>query len=143
LATVFGGVLGFVPGFFLPGNLGGGFMQAPGLILVLLCCVLILNANLALFGLVTLVGKLLSVALLHVSFAVGTWLLDGPLQGLFRSLINGKVTAWFGLEYYATTGGIVLGLVFGVAVGLLVNGTLRALRTRLATLEETSEAFTK
>src|SRR5688572_8299077 len=143
LATILGGTLGFVPGFFLPGNLGGGFMQAPGLILVLMCCVLILNANLALFGLVTLVAKMLSLVLLPVSFAVGTWLLDGPLQGLYRGMINGKVTAWFGLEYYATAGGVLLGLVFGVLTGVLINKTLHALRTRLATLEESSDAFQK
>lgn len=143
LATILGGTLGFVPGFFLPGDLGGGFMQAPGLILVLLCCALILNANLGLFGFVTLVAKMASLALLPVSYALGTWLLDGPLAGLYRTLINGKVTAWFGLEYYATAGGVVLGLVFGVASGLLINTTLRALRTRLATLEESSEAFQK
>jgi hypothetical protein len=129
LAMLFGGVIGFA--------------HAPGLVLVLLCCVLVLNANLALFGLATLVAKAASVALLPVSYAIGVWLLDGPLQGLFRVLINGRVTAWFGLEYYAGAGGLVLGLVFGVGGGLLVNGTLRALRTRLASLEETSEAFQK
>src|SRR5690606_13617682 len=35
LAATLGGMLGFVPGFFLPGDLGGGFAQAPGLILAL------------------------------------------------------------------------------------------------------------
>ena len=33
LATLFGCLLGFIPGLFLPGDLGGGLMQAPGLIL--------------------------------------------------------------------------------------------------------------
>lgn len=143
LATVLGGLLGFVPGFFLRGDLGGGFLQAPGLILLLLCCVLVLNANLGVFGLVTLVAKLLSTLLLPVSYAIGTWLLDGPLQGLFRALIQGKVTAWFGLEYYATTGGLLVGLAFGVLAGLLLNRTIRALRTQMAGLEESSERYQK
>jgi uncharacterized protein (TIGR03546 family) len=143
LATTFGGLLGFVPGFFLAGDLGGGFMQAPGLILVLLCAVLVLNANLAVFGLVTLLAKLLSVLLLPVSYALGTFLLDGPLQGLFRWLVNSKVTAWFGLEYYATTGGLVLGLVFGLLVGFVLNAAIRAIRASMANVEESSERYQK
>jgi hypothetical protein len=143
LATGLGGTLGFVPGFFLPGDLGGGFLQAPGLILVLLCLALLLNANLAVFGLTTLVAKLASLPLLPVSYAIGTWLLEGPLQGLFAGLIDGKVTAWFGLEYYATAGGLVTGLAFGLVVGLLLNRLLRAVRTRMAGLEENSETYQK
>ena len=142
-ATVLGGMLGFVPGFFLPGDLGGGLMQAPGLMLSLLCLVLILNANLAVFGLCTLVAKLLSVALLSVSYGIGTWLLEGPLQGLFRGLVNGPVTAWFGLEYYATSGGLVLGLGFGVTAGVLMNRSIRLVRERMAVAEENSAAYQK
>ena len=141
LATVIGGALGFVPGFFLPGDLGGGLMQAPGLILLLLFLVLVLNANLGVFGLVTLVGKLLSLALLPVSYALGRWLLDGPFAGTFRGLVNGKVTAWFGLEYYATAGGLVLGLVYGVLVGGLMNRGIRAVRGKMAGLEASSAVY--
>ncbi len=143
LATVLGGLLGFIPGFFLPGDLGGGFLQAPGLILLLLCCVLVLNANLGVFGITTLLAKLLSLVLLPLSYTVGTWLLDGPVQGLFGGMINGKVTAWFGLEYYATSGGLVLGLLFGVLSGVLLNRSLRALRAHMAGLEESSERYQK
>lgn len=142
-ATVIGGLLGFVPGFFLPGDLGGGLAQAPGLILLLLSLALVLNANLGVFALTLVVGKLLSLLLLPVSYAVGTWLLDGPLQGLFRALANGPVTAWFGLEYYATTGGLVLGAVFGVGSGVVLNRTIRAIRTRMADVEEHSERYQK
>jgi len=143
LATTLGGILGFVPGFFLPGDLGGGFLQAPGLIVLLLCCVLVLNANLGVFGLVTLGCKALSVVMLPVSYALGTWLLDGPLQGLFRALINGKVTAWCGFQYYATAGGLVFGLVFGLGSGLLCNRTIGAIRTKMASVEESSELYQK
>lgn len=142
-ATVLGGLLGFVPGFFLPGDLGGGFAQSPGLILLLLSLALVLNANLAVFALTLLAGKLLSFVLLPMSYAVGTWLLDGPAQGLFRALANGPVTAWFGLEFYATTGGLVLGAVFGAGTGFVLNRTIRAIRTRMADVEESSERYQK
>lgn len=141
LAAALGGMLGFVPGFFLPGDLGGGFMQAPGTILALLFAVLILNANLAVFGLVTLLAKLLSFATLPISFGLGRWLLDGPLQGLFRTLVNAPVTAWFGLEYYATTGGLALGLVLGVVAGIGLWAALQGFRRKMAGLEADSERY--
>jgi uncharacterized protein (TIGR03546 family) len=142
-AGALGGTLGFVPGAFLPGDLGGGFMQAPGLIVLLLGLVLLLDANLAVFGLVMLVAKLLSFALLPLSFAVGRFLLDGPTEGLFRVLVNAPVTAWFGLERYATTGGAACGLVFGLVAGFLLFKALHALRARMATVEEGSERYQK
>src|SRR5262249_27057980 len=111
-AALLAALLGFVPGFFLPGDLGGGFMQAPGLILSLLFLVLVLNATLGVFGLVTVAAKLVSSATLPLAAAIGGLLLDGPTRALFKPLVNGPVTAWFGLHYYATTGGLVLGLLF-------------------------------
>ena len=143
LATMFGGLLGFLPGFFLPGDLGGGFMQAPGLILLFLCWVLVLNANLGVFGIVLLGAKALSLVLLPLSYAIGTFLLDGPVQGVFGWFINAKVTAWFGLEYYATTGGLVLGLVFGLGSGFVLNRTIRSIRARMANAEENSDRYQK
>ncbi|MCR9244096.1 MAG: hypothetical protein NXI31_03635 [bacterium] len=141
LATVLGAMLGFVPGFFMPGDLGGGFAQAPGLILVLICVALIANANLAVFGGMTLLAKLLSLVLLPVSYTVGVWLVDGPFQSLVRWLCHSQVTAWFGLEHYATTGGLVVGLLIGVGAGFLLNKLLRAIRSRMANLEENSEKY--
>ncbi len=141
LAAILGGMLGFVPGFFLPGDLGGGFMQAPGLILALLFLVLVLNANLAVFGLVTLVAKLLSLVTLPLTFGLGRWLLDGPAQGLFKPLVNGRVTAWFGFEHYATTGGVVFGLLFGLLVGIVLWKSLQTFRHKMANLQEGSEGY--
>jgi hypothetical protein len=142
LATTLGGMLGFIPGFFLPGDLGGGFLQAPGLILLLLSCVLVLNANLAVFGLVTLVAKVLSWVTLPIAYAVGTFVMD-RMPGLFRWLINAKYSAYFGLEHYATTGGPLIGTVFGVAAGVLLNASIRAIRTHMAAVEEKSERYQK
>ncbi|MGE3172058.1 MAG: hypothetical protein AB7O97_05480 [Planctomycetota bacterium] len=143
VAALLGGVLGFVPGFFLPSDLGGGFAQAPLLILSVVFLVLVLNANLGVFGLVTLLAKLLSLVAMPVSFAIGRALIDGPLQGLFRLLVNAPVTAWFGLEYYATTGGLVLGLFFGTAMGIAMLKVLMSFRRRMAQVEENSERYQK
>ena len=96
VAALLGGMLGFLPTFFAPNNAGGGFAQAPGLILSLLFLPLVLNVNLALVGLVAIIAKLLSLMLLPVSFAIGRVLLDGPLQPLFQFLVNAPVTAWLG-----------------------------------------------
>lgn len=140
-ASVLAGLLGFIPGFFLPSDLGGGFLQAPGLILVLLFAVLVCNANLGVFTLVTVAAKLTSLVMLPVSFAIGQALIEGPLQSMFESLANGPVTAWFGLEYYATTGGLVLGLFFGVAVGIVLVKSLATYRHRMAQIEAGSTAY--
>jgi uncharacterized protein (TIGR03546 family) len=141
LACVLGGVLGFVPGFFLPGDLGGGFRQSPALILGLLFLVLVLNANLAVFGLATLLAKLASFVLLPVSFAIGRALLDGPAKGLAETLVQAPFFAWCGLEHYATTGGLVLGLLFGITLGILVWKGLRAFRKKMAGVEAGSERY--
>ncbi len=143
MAATLGGLLGFVPGFILPGDLGGGFLQAPGLILFLLGLVVVLNANLALFGLVTAIAKLLSLVCLPVSFAVGRFLLDGPTEGLFRVLVNAPVTAWFGLQHYATAGGLVVGLAFGIVAGVVIWKGMHGLRAKMATLETGSERYQK
>jgi len=140
LATTLGGMLGFLPGFFLAGHLSEGFGQAPGLLLGLTTLILVLNANLALFALTTLSAKALSLLLLPLTYATGQWLLQA-FPELFRSLINGRFTAWLGLEYYATTGGLVVGAVFGLASGWIINRLLAKLRARMADAEQNSERY--
>src|SRR5690606_32946235 len=62
---------------------------------------------------------------------------------LMASIINAPVLAWFGFEYYTTTGGILLGFVAGlIAAAVLVTAVTR-LRRRLATLESGSERYQK
>lgn len=140
-ASVLAGMLGFVPGFFLPSDLGGGFLQAPGLILSLFFLALVCNANFGVFAIVTVVAKLASFALLPITFAIGRWMIDGPMRGLVQWLANAPVTAWFGLDYYATTGGLVTGLLFGTATGIVMWKSLQAYRNRMAALEAGSPAY--
>jgi uncharacterized protein (TIGR03546 family) len=118
-----------------------GFREAPGLSLAIILCLIILNANLLLASLVGMGAKLLSFLLLPVTFGLGRWLLDGPTQGLFTSLINAPVFALFGFEYYVTTGALVLGLVLGLIVGLAVVSLMNVYRRRMAALEKGSERF--
>ncbi len=140
-ASVLAGMLGFVPGFFLPSDLGGGFLQAPGLILSLFFLALVCNANFGVFAIVTVVAKLASFALLPVTFAIGRWMIDGPMRGVVQSLANAPFTAWFGLDYYATTGGLVMDLVFGIASGIGLFSSLQAYRNRMAAIEAGSTAY--
>lgn len=141
LACVLGATLGFVPGFFLPEDVGGGFLQAPGLIITLFALALIFNTNFGLFGVMAGLAKLASIPLLPVSFAVGRYLLEGPTEGLFRWVVQAPVLAWFGFQYYATTGGVALGVLVGVATGVSMWMALASVRTRLAAAETGSERF--
>ncbi len=135
VAACCGAVLGFVPGIFL-GGARGGLAAAPGLVFALLAIVLVLRTNLVVFGLSFLVAKLVAIPLLPLAFEVGRFLLDGPLRGVFAWLVNAKVFAWFGLERYATSGGIVLGLAFGAVLGFVVLRGLRLIQRKMAAVED-------
>lgn len=133
LACVLGALIGFVP----------SARTSPGLLAGLLALLLVLNANLFVATFIAAGGKLLSLLVMPVQFGVGRAMLDGPLGGVFASLINAPVLAWFGLEYYATTGGIVLGLVVGAASAVVLVGVIGRVRRTLAGLEEGSERYQK
>jgi hypothetical protein len=72
---------------------------------------------------------------------MGTFLLDGPAQGLFKSFVNSPVLAFFGLEYYTVTGGQFLGLIIGLVIGVLVSSGMTSFRKKMADLEKSSEKF--
>jgi len=133
MACLLGGAIGFMP----------SFAAAAGLIVVLTLALVMLNANLFLAVLVMAAAKLLSLAALPVSFLVGRALLDGPTQPLFKAMVNAPVLALFGFEYYATTGGLALGLLFGLVCGVLVVKALGRFRQRMGQLEEGSERYRK
>lgn len=130
-ACTLGGLLGFLP----------GFSDAPGAWVALVALVLLLQVSLPVVLLVAGVSKLLSLALLPASFAVGRTLLDGPTQPLFRAAINAPVLALFGLERYTTTGGLALGLLLGLAAGVAFARALARLRGALAGLDTGSSKY--
>jgi uncharacterized protein (TIGR03546 family) len=126
-----GAMLGFVP----------GILQAPLLFAMLLAAIAILNTNLWLAALMTLGAKVASVALLPVSHAIGTVLLDGPTQPLFQAVVNAPVLAYCGFEHYTVTGGMFLGAVGGCGIGFLLCRAVKGLRTRFIELSDSSEKF--
>jgi len=87
-ACVLGAVIGFTPSFTL----------APGLIIALIVAVMLINANLAVAGLIGMTAKPLSLLLMPVTFKVGQFLIDGPTQPMFRWAVNAPVLAFLGLE---------------------------------------------
>ncbi|MFI4915179.1 MAG: hypothetical protein ACIAS6_01555 [Phycisphaerales bacterium JB060] len=133
MACVLGAMIGFVP----------SVRTSPALLLFLLALLLILNANLFVAAFMAAGSKLLSLLIMPVQFGVGRAVLDGPLGGLMASMINAPVLAWAGLEYYATTGGIVLGVVVGAAAAALLIIAIGRLRRTLAGMEEGSERYKK
>lgn len=133
MACVLGAMIGFVP----------SAMTSPALLLALLVLLLVLNANLFVATVLAAGSKLLSLLIMPVQFGVGRAVLDGPLGGLMSTLINAPVLAWFGFEYYATTGGIVLGVVVGAAASAVMVIAIGRLRRKLADMEEGSERYKK
>lgn len=131
MATVIGTTAGFMP----------GFLQAPGLLLLLFLAAVILNANLAVMGLCLLVSALLSILLLPVTFRIGQFLLDGPLEGLFSAIVNAPVLALMGFEYYVTTGGLVVGLVLGGFFGYGLIRAVQGFRRKMVELDKNSEGW--
>ncbi|GJM22950.1 MAG: membrane protein [Planctomycetota bacterium] len=133
LAALLGSLLGFAP----------GFSAAPGLIALLLVLLIVLNANIGIALLVFGLAKLLSLVAMPVSFAIGEFLLDGPLRGLMETVVNAPVLALGALDHYAVSGGQVLGLLFGVFAGWFLVTTLNGFRAKMHGLEEGSERYKK
>jgi uncharacterized protein (TIGR03546 family) len=131
LACILGAMVGFAP----------GLTQAPALLVALFVLLAVLNANLTAAALTAIPAKLLSLAFMPFTIDVGRLLLDGPTRPIFQTMINAPVLALFGFEYYATTGGLLLGGIFGTLVGFGMVRAVTGFRTRMATLEEGSETF--
>ncbi|MEM9065314.1 MAG: hypothetical protein AAGB51_07470 [Planctomycetota bacterium] len=136
-ACIIGAGIGFIPG------LEAMAWQTPGLVVFWLSVLLILNANLAVAGLVAVGAKAISFALLPVSFAIGRVLLEGPTEGIFAAAVNAPVLAWFGLEYYAVAGGQLLGILLGFTAGVVLVQSVTAFRKKMMDLGENSDRFKK
>lgn len=134
-ACVLGALVGFVP----------GAAQAPGLLAALVLLLIVVNANLFVATVTAALAKLASLALLGLGwqFEAGYLLLEGPTQPIFRWAVNTPVLAWFGFENYTVTGGLLLGLVFGLVAGFLLAGGLTRFRRKMAALDEKSEKYKK
>ena len=132
-AGILGALIAFLP----------GFSQAPGLLLFWLFVLAVLNANLFVAALVGAAAKLLALLLTPVSFAVGRLLLEGPVEGFFRTIVNAPVLAFFGFDYYVVAGGQLIGLIIGVLAGWALVRTLTGFRKQLARMEAGSERFQK
>ncbi|MFT5688446.1 MAG: hypothetical protein ACI8PQ_001285 [Planctomycetota bacterium] len=130
-AAILGACLGFAP----------GFLEAPGLIVALVACLAIVNANLFVAGAVAIGTRLVALALQPVLFALGRLLLDGPTTGLFHKLMNAPVLAYFGLERYVTSGGLLLGTAVGVGIGFLLVRMQSKLRAKLESAQNDSERY--
>jgi len=133
MACVLGAMIGFVP----------SVRTSPVLLLFLLALLLVLNANLFVATFMAAGSKLLSLLIMPVQFGAGRAVLDGPLGGLMSSMINAPLLAWFGFEYYATSGGIVLGAIVGGAAAAAMVVAIGRLRHKLAGLEAGSERYKK
>lgn len=117
------------------------FGQAPALWVALAAAVCLLPVNLAIVGLTGLVLYPVSLLLLPVSFHAGRVLLDGPARPLFAALVNAPFTALMGLEYYAGTGGLLVGGLLGLAMGLGLSRLVRRIRRSFRGLDQGSEKF--
>ena len=66
-----------------------------------------------------------------------------PTQPVFTQLINAPVFAFFGFEYYATTGAFFLGLLLGCIWGAFLIRIVSRYRRTMINLEENSERYQK
>lgn len=130
-AAFLGTVIAFIP----------GFTAAPGIFLFFTFLLLILNANLGVAALVGMGAKLLALLLTPISFEVGYFLLDGPTSAFFTKLINAPVFAWFGFERYIATGGLAIGIVLGIAFGLVLSMLIGRFRRKMVDVEKNSDKY--
>ncbi len=132
LACTLGSIIGFIP-----------IAHAPGMLILFTLILIVLNANLVLAALITILTKLLGLLALPLTFNLGQFLLDGPTQPLFKSVINTPVLALCGFTNYVAVGGLALGLIIGILLALIVNKSVSAFRNKMADVEESSESYKK
>ncbi len=132
-ACLLGALIGFIP----------SFSHAPALMVLWILLLLVLNANLFLAGIVVLLSKLVLLVAMPAIFSVGRLLLEGPTQGLFKTLINAPVTAYSGLDYYVVAGGQLVALVLGFVLAFVLKRSITNYRKKMMAMSEDSERLKK
>ena len=130
-AAILGALIGFAPPF---GN-------APAYLIAVVLLLAILNANFFIATATAGLCKLLALALMPISFEIGLAVVDGPLQPTFRWLVNAPVFALMGFDYYVTTGGLILALILGSALGVGYVKLIASFRKKMARVEAESEKY--
>ena len=130
-------VLAFVCGF-IP-----GIAYSPLLFIGVLFLVIILRINIGVFVFIALIAKALSYILQGLSFAVGTFLLDGFTQLLFKNLVNTTVVAYAGFDYYLVTGAFVVAIVLGLIFGIIIAKIYKKIVAKMAAVQSGTEFYNK
>ncbi|MFT4694453.1 MAG: hypothetical protein ACI8TE_001369 [Francisella sp.] len=133
LVSVLGFIFGFIP----------GFAYAPLLSVLTILLVLILRVNIGLFVLIAFLAKVLSFPLESINFTLGTWLLDGFTQPIFKAAVNTPVLAYAGFDYYLVTGAFVLSLVLGLGFGIFFAKSYKKFVDKMASIQAGSELYQK
>ena len=110
LGSVLGALIGFAPAMDI----------APGLWVSLVVALMLFRAPILITAGVVILAKVLSLVSGALCFQIGQILLDGPTEGLFRTLLDTPFLALFGLEYYVVTGGLALGKLLGLIIGVTI-----------------------
>ncbi|MFC4891774.1 TIGR03546 family protein [Pseudofrancisella aestuarii] len=133
LVSILGFVFGFIP----------GFSYAPLLFILTIFLVLILRVNIGIFIIIALIAKALSFMIEGLSFGVGTFLIDGFAQPLFKKIVNTPVLAYAGFDYYLVTGAFVVSIILGVVVGLILAKIYKGFVSKMAKLQAENGLYTK
>ena len=93
---------------------------------------LLLNANIGFTLLGILLGKASSLALSHISFHTGFFLIHKiGLEGLFTKLSNTPVTALMDLNVYAMVGSLPYAIIIGILFGKFMTATVTKIREQM------------
>ncbi|APC91942.1 MULTISPECIES: TIGR03546 family protein [Francisella] len=133
LTSVLAFVFGFIP----------GITYSPLLFIGVLVLVIILRINIGVFVLIALIAKALSYILQGLSFAVGTFLLDGFTQPLFKTLVNTPVVAYAGFDYYLVTGALIVAIVLGLIFGVIIAKIYKKIVAKMAVVQSGTELYNK
>ena len=133
LTTVLAFVFGFIP----------GIAYSPLLFIGVLFLVIILRINIGVFVFIVLIAKALSYILQGFSFAVGTFLLDGFTQPLFKTLVNTPIVAYVGFDYYLVTGAFVVAIVLGLIFGIIIAKIYKKIVAKMAAVQSGTELYNK